>query len=203
MTTRSPLDGARIESALAALGAIGLVLVIVLLVAPDARRGAAAWLTLGPLAGAPPDAAAARVGRIVDGDTIELADGTVVRLLGLDTPETHHPDMDGPQPLGEAASERLAALVGGRLVALEADAAPTDHYGRQLRHVWLGRRLVSEVMLGEGLGHALVIPPNVRHAERLRAAENAARAAGRGVWGLPRPTPLAIFATPAHGGSVP
>ena len=31
------------------------------------------------------------VARAVDGDTLELADGRKLRLLGVDTPELHHP----------------------------------------------------------------------------------------------------------------
>lgn len=29
---------------------------------------------------------------VLDGDTVKLANGMVVRYLGLDTPETHHPE---------------------------------------------------------------------------------------------------------------
>jgi endonuclease YncB( thermonuclease family) len=61
----------------------------------------------------------------------------------------------------------------------------------------LGRRLVAELLVREGLGRADIIPPDHGHAEALRAAEAEARAARRGVWGLPRPTPLAVFGTAA------
>ena len=33
--------------------------------------------------------------------------------------------------------------------------------------MWVGRALVAETLAREGLGHALVIPPNTRHAERI------------------------------------
>lgn len=129
----------------------------------------------------------------VDGDTLRLEDGRVVRVLGIDAPETRHPDMRGPQPLGVEAAARLALLVEGRAVALERDAQDADHYGRLLRHVWVGEELVAERLLAEGLARSLILPPSQGHAARLRAAESAAREGRRGLWGLARPTPLPIF----------
>jgi micrococcal nuclease len=145
----------------------------------------------------PAGAERTRVVRVVDGDTVIVEDGHAVRVLGLDAPETHNPALRGPQPLGNVASARLTELVGGRAVALEVDVTPGDHYGRRLRHLWVGHTLIAEVLVREGLAWAMSVPPDVKHADRLRAAEAAARAARRGIWGLPRPTSLPIFATPA------
>ena len=133
---------------------------------------------------------------VIDGDTLALVDGRRVRLLGLDAPETRHPDMAGPQPFGEAARDRLSDLVLGRTVRLERDVTDRDHFGRTLRHVWLGRRLVAAELVSSGLAHAQPIAPDLRHAGCLRAAESVARAGARGLWGLPRPTPNAVFERP-------
>jgi micrococcal nuclease len=176
------------------LGAVAFVLILTLIASPTARRWTGARLT--DAAGGPTGAERAQVVRVVDGDTVELSDGRTVRLLGLDTPETHNPGMTGPQPLGEVATRRLRALVEGTSVDLEAERTDRDHYGRLLRHLWLGRTLVAELLLREGLGRAYIMPPDTRHAARLRAAEAEARAAKRGLWGLPRPTALPIFSTP-------
>jgi micrococcal nuclease len=183
-----------VEPALASLGALALAAALGLALSPELRAHFGAALTDG--GGAPAGAERVRVLRVIDGDTLVAEDGRSVRLLGIDTPETHNPSMRGPQPLGEAATARLTEMVEGKVVALEPDVADADHYGRALRHVWVGRTLVAEALAREGLGHALVIPPNTRHAERIRAAEAAAKTAGRGLWGLPRPTALPIFATP-------
>jgi micrococcal nuclease len=161
-------------------------------VTPNVRQQVAGhWGT-----GAPVGGDTVLVSVVVDGDTIVMEGGDTIRLLGLDAPETANPNMRGPQPLGSEATSRLRALVEGRQVVLEADAVDRDHYGRLLRHMWLGDMLVSEVLVGEGLAHAMSVPPNLRHAERMRAAEDSARAAGLGLWGLPRPTPLPVFAAP-------
>jgi endonuclease YncB( thermonuclease family) len=188
------LDGA-IEPALAVLGALACVLALMLLASPSARTAVSS--VLAAAGGGPAGAERARVERAVDGDTLELSDGRLVRLLGIDAPESVNPAMAHPQPFGPEAGERLAALVGGRVVALEPGAEDRDHYGRLLRHVWLGRSLVAERLLVEGLGRVYLVGPSDRHAGRLRAAETAARRQGRGLWGLPRPTPLPIFGTPA------
>lgn len=183
----------RIAARIATLaGAAALAVAIALAASPALRARAAAWLAA---AAGPPGAERVRVAEVVDGDTLRTADGRTVRLIGIDTPETRHPDMAGPQPFGPEAAARLAALVGGRTVRLERDAADADDYGRQLRHVWVDGRLVAAALVEEGLGHVLIIPPNARHTDVLRAAEAAARSAGRGLWGIARPTGVAVFAT--------
>src|SRR5437667_7591164 len=42
------------------------------------------------------------VQRVVDGDTLVISGGDRVRLIGVDTPETHHPTKP-PQPFGQEA----------------------------------------------------------------------------------------------------
>lgn len=135
----------------------------------------------------------ARVAQATDGDTLLLADGRRVRLLGLDAPETHNPNLRGPQPFGEAAAERLAALAAGREVLLEADRTDRDGYGRLLRHVWADGELLAGRLLEEGLAWPLSIPPDLAHREQLATAAARAQAARRGLWGQARPSPLAPF----------
>jgi len=172
---------------LAALGAVAAVC-----------TGLTGWSALpaAPFVAGPVGAERARVSRVIDGDTVVLEDGRSVRLLGIDAPETVNPRLAGAQPLGAAASRRLAEMVEGRRVTLERDHSETDHYGRLLRHVWVGRTLVSEVLVADGLAWAGAVPPDTRHRERLRSAEDRARGARLGLWGLSRPTPLPVFAVP-------
>lgn len=174
-------------------GVAALVLAVALAVSPGMRAYVAAALT-GADGGAGGERV--RVDHAIDGDTLVTADGRTVRVIGIDTPETHHPDMDGPQPFGPEAAVRMSALVDGRTVRLERDAVDSDDYGRLLRHVRVDGRLVAATLVAEGLAHVLVIPPNVGHEAELRTAEAAARAARRGLWGMTRPTEVAVFATP-------
>src|SRR4051812_2411578 len=137
-----------------------------------------------------PGATSARVVRVVDGDTIRVATGggeEDVRMLGIDTPETHRPgvpiECGGPQ-----ASRHLAALLpAGTAVALERDPGQdrVDRYGRLLAYVRLADgRLAEDAQVASGWATVYVFEgrPVSRDSE-LRRAMRAARAAGRGVWG--------------------
>lgn len=65
--------------------------------------------------------------QVYDGDTIKLANGMEVRYLGLDTPETHHPEKL-VKFFGVKASKFNKQLVGGKKVKLEYDIQKKDQY---------------------------------------------------------------------------
>ncbi len=158
-----------------------------------------ALLFLAPAIGRTPAAAPAEVVQVrhaIDGDSLMLLDGRQVRLIGVNTPEIH-PSSDKrhavtPQPLARAAQRFTAARVDGRAVTLRFEQEHTDRHKRLLAHVTLtdGSNL-EEALLREGLGWMVAIPPNVGELARLQTAEDAARAAGRGVWGKPEYLPAA------------
>lgn len=118
----------------------------------------------------------------VDGDTLELADGTRVRYIGVDTPETVHPSKP-VQCFGREASAFNHGLVDGRPVRLVKDVSDTDTYGRLLRYVYLedGTFLNLE-LVRRGYAKVSTYPPDVAHADEFRAAMAEARDAGRGLW---------------------
>ena len=147
-------------------------------------------LLLWPRSHAPPGrGAVAVIVRDVDGDTVlARAGGSTfyVRLLGIDTPETHRPgtpvECGGPQ-----ASARMSGLVPpGTHVRLETDPTQdrVDRYGRLLAYVWLpDGRLAEDVELESGWATTYVYDSNpVELFARLAAAAKRARAAHRGVW---------------------
>jgi len=115
---------------------------------------------------------------IRDGDTLRCADGQRVRLLMIDAPEL------GQGASGEAAGDALRALAPpGTRVRLETDVRERDQFERILAYAWLpDGRMVNEEMARSGYAVALVYPPNVRHAGRIRAAVRQARADRRGLW---------------------
>ncbi len=128
----------------------------------------------------------ATVRRVVDGDTIELSDGRLVRYLGIDAPEVRRRDgarwVEALEPFAREAMEANRRLVDGRRVRLEYDVQSQDRFGRLLAHVYVGETLVGEALLREGWAEPLVIAPNVRYAQRFRAVADDARRAGRGRW---------------------
>ncbi len=127
----------------------------------------------------------ARVSRVVDGDTIVVAlDGEayVVRYLGIDAPETVRPDWP-VEPFGPEASQFNKQLVEGKTVWLERDVTETDQFGRLLRYVWLeDGRLVNAVLVEEGYARAVILPPDLKHADEIVSLQREARAKERGLW---------------------
>ncbi|MEJ8280869.1 thermonuclease family protein [Pseudonocardia spirodelae] len=126
------------------------------------------------------------VTRIVDGDTFEATlDGrsTTIRLLNIDTPETKDPDA-AVECLGPEAAARLAAMIPvGSTVDLSYDDERLDRYGRTLAGVHDGQgRLVNAELAREGLGTAVLIGGNDRFHGDVVAAQEEARAAGRGLY---------------------
>jgi len=141
---------------------------------------AAAFLLL-PLASCKiPEASpgTARVSRVIDGDTIELASGEHVRYIGIDTPE-----LSPLEPYGREAKEANRELVEGKMVRLEIDTSETDRYDRLLRYVWIDDKMANLELVRLGLAEAKAYPPDTRYQVILEAAETEAKLAGRGMWG--------------------
>ncbi len=139
---------------------------------------------------------------MLDGDTVILADGRHLRFIGLNTPERAHKARPA-EPLAGTATRRLQQLLANDArLRLRVGREPRDHYGRLLAHPFLvdGRNLTA-LLLREGLGFQIVVPPNLGYLDCYRAAEREARQARRGVWADPwfRPRPAAAL-TPADTG---
>ncbi len=118
------------------------------------------------------------VERVVDGDTVVLADGTKVRYLDVDTPEsTNTTECWGPE-----AAAYNESLVLGREVRLEYDEECTDRYGRLLAHVFVDGRNVGLEEVLQGYGCAMILEPNVAGRQAFEEAQQIANAYGRGVW---------------------
>lgn len=162
----------------------------------------AALLLLG--AGGSPGRRDTTVRRVIDGDTIQLSDGRLVRYIGIDTPESRRLEggewIEDPEPFAAEATDANRAMVAGQAVRLEYDVERLDRHGRTLAYVYAGDRMVNEALVEAGFATVMTIPPNVRYAERFRAAAAEARRQGRGLWqasGRGRGTP----AIPAAGGT--
>jgi micrococcal nuclease len=123
------------------------------------------------------------VERVVDGDTLVISGGERVRLIGVDTPETKHPNKP-PEPFGSDACEFTRRMVEGKRVQVEYDPGEkTDRYGRTLAYVYIDGHMLNEQLLIEGLARALTnYPFSAAMKDRFRAAEAAARLQRRGIW---------------------
>ena len=130
----------------------------------------------------------AQVAFVMDGDTMELADGRQVRYVGVNTPENGQPYAADAKALNES-------LVAGQAVWLETDVQENDVYGRLLAYVWVGDTFVNLELVRQGYANAYTVPPNVRHTDIFVQAEQDARKAGRGMWVL---TDVSVRITALH-----
>jgi micrococcal nuclease len=123
------------------------------------------------------------VTRVIDGDTIVLENGTKVRYIGIDTPETKNPRKP-VEYFGKEASEANKKLVEGKKVRLEYDVQRTDKYGRTLAYVYLeDGTFVNACLVMNGLAQVSTYPPNVKYQDEFLELERYAREKKKGLWG--------------------
>lgn len=131
---------------------------------PFAARCGLALLFGVPVAAATP---AQLVERVVDGDTIIVEGVGRVSLIGVDTPETVHPNRP-VEFFGKEASAFTKRLLEGKRVRLEYDQERQDRYGRTLAYVYLSDgTFVNAEIVRRGYGHAYTRFP-FRHMEAFR-----------------------------------
>lgn len=122
----------------------------------------------------------------VDGDTITVdmnGKPEKVRLIGVDTPETHDP-RKAVQCFGVAAAAFTKQFIGSQNVRLENDPTNTnrDRYDRLLRYVYLpNNTLVNAEIIKQGYGFAYTGFPFTKADDFIRL-QTEAREAKRGLW---------------------
>lgn len=128
-----------------------------------------------------------RVTEVVDGDTIRVnmnGHPETVRFIGIDTPETHHPNK-AVQCFGQAAADYTKRVLGASTVRLESDPLNTnrDRYDRLLRYVYLpDGTLVNAKIIEDGYGFSYTSFPFSK-TDQFNLLEQQARQANRGLWG--------------------
>jgi micrococcal nuclease len=126
------------------------------------------------------------VARFVDGDTVVVNMGgkqESIRMIGVDTPETHKPNSP-VQCYGPAAAAYTKNLIGNNKVRLQADSKSTnrDRYDRLLRYVYLpDGRMVEEELIKNGYGFAYLDFPFDKSGAFAKDQESA-RGATKGLW---------------------
>ena len=131
------------------------------------------------------------VERVVDGDTLIVAGGHRIRLIGVDTPETKDPRRP-VQCFGQEASSFLTTLLPpGTGLRLVGDVEARDVYDRTLAYAYRlpDGLFVNADLLRQGFARILTIPPNVAHTDEFVVLAQQAREAGRGLWTACGPDP--------------
>lgn len=119
----------------------------------------------------------ATVERVIDGDSVRLADGREVRYIGVDAAE-----LGSDSPWAAAAKAANIRLVQGKRVRLEKEVSETDRYGRLLRHVYVGKRWVNGELVAAGLVRARIYPPDMERSTELIKLQEEAQRRRRGMW---------------------
>ena len=134
--------------------------------------------------GIPAAATEATVEYVHDGDTLFLADGRKVRLLGVNTPEVG----DDRECYGDEARALLRQLLpeGARVWVLP-DIEPLDQYGRSLLFIYTDDALnVNLELLRLGAAEVEMYEPNVMLRDAIESTEQEAFDARLGMWGACR-----------------
>jgi micrococcal nuclease len=125
----------------------------------------------------------------VDGDTIVIKldrKETKVRLIGVDTPETVHPQKR-VEAYGKEASRFTENLLKGEQIYLEYEPGGSrlDKYGRLLAYVYRAPDglFVNLEIIRQGYGHAYTKYP-FQYMDLFREAERRARDGQKGLWGI-------------------
>jgi micrococcal nuclease len=131
------------------------------------------------------------IDHFIDGDTIAVnMNGKVesVRMIGVDTPETHKPNTP-VQCYGPAAAAFTKNAIGSSRVRLASDSKSTDRdrYNRLLRYVYLpDGRLLDELLVQNGYGFAYTQFPFTK-SDQFSADQDSAKATNKGLWGNCKP----------------
>lgn len=126
--------------------------------------------------------------RVVDGDTIVVdinANEYSVRLIGINTPESVHPEEDRNCAEGITASEYTKDLLKDvEVLYLQTDISDTDKYDRLLRYVWLEipndcndleeirTKMLNGILVEHGVAEVATYPPDVLHKEDFEELEH-------------------------------
>ena len=147
----------------------------------------------------------AKVERVIDGDTMIVSfvfdDGSKyqkerVRFLGVDTPETVHPNKP-VQYYGKEASDFTKKNLTDKTVWLQTDVNAKDRYDRMLAYVWLRepkekdlddekairKNMYNARLLLDGYAQLMTVQPNSRYANLFVHFQREAREAKKGLWG--------------------
>lgn len=147
------------------------LLAAALLFLPPAVSRADQYAVKGPFA----------VKKVIDGDTLVLADGEHVRLIGIDSPELHHPELP-VQRFSREAADFMQKILNGQNVTLEIiPGGERDVYHRLLAYVYAGKTMLNEEMIRNGYAFAYAKQAHPRLAHFMQL-ENEARRAHRGLW---------------------
>ncbi len=175
-----PLSRSRRANRMSALNPVVAILALSLFAAAIPRAGSAPASDCGnePLG-------SGNVRRVIDGRTIQLEAGRLVRLAAIEVPPMPLPQESDPRTkAGLAAKAALEAILAGRNVTLKKLGPDADRYGRVVAHVFVENQELSaqQQMLSQGFARVASDVGSQACAAALLAIEKTARRDGAGLW---------------------
>lgn len=128
-----------------------------------------------------------KVSEVIDGDTVRLSNGKLLRYIGIDTPEIRikkeNDFVYSPQPFSLKAKEYNRKLVENKIVEVEFDVEKKDRYGRLLGYCFVNGVFVNAKLIEEGYAVLYTYPPNVKYVDLFVKLQKKAREEENGLWG--------------------
>ena len=123
---------------------------------------------------------------VIDGDTVRLSSGQLLRYIGLDTPEIRIKEngkfLYMPQPFSIEAKSYNEKLVEGKLARIEFDVEKKDHYGRLLGYCFIDDIFINAKLIEEGYAVLYSRPPNVKYTDLFVNLQKQARRNNKRLW---------------------
>lgn len=121
--------------------------------------------------------------RVIDGDTVELAGGDRLRLLGIDTPEKG-------ESYYQEATDLLRRLALHKSARIEYAGVRRDRYGRLLGFLYVEDSIfVNQHIIDSGLGYLYLFDDQEKglpQIERMLISQRLAVSSHKGIWGMER-----------------
>jgi len=125
--------------------------------------------------------------KVIDGDTVSInisGEKKTLRLIGVDTPETVHPNKP-VECFGIEASNYTKELLSDEIISIEYDSSQgeVDKYGRTLVYIILpdGRNF-NEVLIKEGYAYEYTYDNSYKYQKEFKDAEIYAKENELGLW---------------------
>ncbi|HWE75956.1 MAG TPA: thermonuclease family protein [Stellaceae bacterium] len=139
------------------------------------------------------DGGAVDVARVVDGETLVLADERVMRLVAIDVPQRG--------ALAAQAKAALAALIDGQALSVKFSGSASDRQGRVLAELYAGGKWVQGELLRRGLARVAGTADHRVGLPEMLKLERQARRYRRGLWAEPAYAIVPAAEAGRHAGS--
>lgn len=121
------------------------------------------------------------VRKVIDGNTIQLDTGEIVKYIGIETPELNLKE-GGSEFFAKQASRYNQKLVFMKKVRLEFDKEREDSDGRMLAYVFVKKLFVNAELIKLGYARTHIIPPNDKYKDIFLDYEKKAKQSEKGLW---------------------